>query len=134
MYRIESSSKRHIKSTYLGFNLTKTLAITRETSSEIYGPQYFKPKIKKVCHSSKLNIQYFLLQYFFTCNFSCFLACSKWYFVNCLWTVAFDPTRKSSAAKFTARKELEWRLFQCCKARAQFLEKALAKCFEDRKM
>ena len=56
MYRIEWSSKRHVKSTYLGFNLMKTLAVTRETSSEIYGPQYFKPKIKEVCHSSKLNI------------------------------------------------------------------------------
>ena len=30
-------------------------------------------------------------------------------YVNCLWTFAFVPTpRKSGAAKFTARKELEW--------------------------
>ena len=25
------------------------------------------------------------------------------YFMNCLWTFVFIPTRKSSAAKFTAR-------------------------------
>ena len=31
------------------FKLKKTLATTRETSSEIYIPQYFKPK-KKICH------------------------------------------------------------------------------------
>ena len=30
-------------------------------------------------------------------------------YVNCLWTYVFVPTpRKSGAAKFTARKELEW--------------------------
>ena len=37
--------------------LKKTLATTREASSEIYIPQYFKPKIKNVCRS----VQYFLL-------------------------------------------------------------------------
>ena len=31
------------------------------------------------------------------------------YFVNCLWTFVFILTHKSSAAKFTARKELKWR-------------------------
>ena len=30
----------------IGVKLKKTLAITRETSSEIYVPQYFKPKIR----------------------------------------------------------------------------------------
>ena len=30
------------------------------------------------------------------------------YFLNCLWTFVFIPTHKSSAAKFTARKELKW--------------------------
>ena len=40
-----------------GVKLKKTLATTREASSEIYIPQYFKPKIKNVCRS----VQYFLL-------------------------------------------------------------------------
>ena len=52
-------------------------------------------------------------------------------FVNCLQIFVFAPTRKSSAAKFTARKELEWRWFWCCKGLV--LKKSL-KCFEDRKM
>ena len=38
--------------------LKKTLVTTCEASSEIYTPQYSKPKIKKVCHQS---IHYFLL-------------------------------------------------------------------------
>ena len=40
-----------------GVKLKKTLATTREASSEIYIPQYFKPKIKNVCRS----VQYFVL-------------------------------------------------------------------------
>ena len=40
-----------------GVKLKKTLATVREASSEIYIPQYFKPKIKNVCRS----VQYFLL-------------------------------------------------------------------------
>ena len=40
-----------------GVKLKKTLAKTREASSEIYVPHYFKLKIKKVCS----GIQYFLL-------------------------------------------------------------------------
>ena len=43
MYRIQSSLKRH----FIGVKLKKTPAITREASSEIYVPQYFKPKIKR---------------------------------------------------------------------------------------
>ena len=70
----------------------------------------FQTENKKVCHSSKVHVQYFLLDWCFTYNFLCFLACSK-YFVKCLWTFVFVPTRKSSATKFTARKELEWRWF-----------------------
>ena len=62
MYRIQSSPKRHlIKLAYEGVKLKKTLAITREASSEIYVPQYFKPKIKKPFIALKLNIKYFLL-------------------------------------------------------------------------
>ena len=30
------------------------------------------------------------------------------YFLSSLWTFVFIPTHKSSAAKFTARKELKW--------------------------
>ena len=37
-----------IQPTYPVFKLKKTLTITREASSEIYVPQYFKPKIKKL--------------------------------------------------------------------------------------
>ena len=44
MYRIQSGSKRHlINLAYLGEG-EKTLAVTREASSEIYVSQYFKPK------------------------------------------------------------------------------------------
>ena len=32
------------------------------------------------------------------------------YFMNYLWTSVFVSTRKSNAAKFIARKELEWML------------------------
>ena len=47
MYRIQSSPKRHlIKLAHKRVKLKKTLAITREASSEIYMPQYFKPEIK----------------------------------------------------------------------------------------
>ena len=47
MYRIQSSPKSHlIKLAHEGVKLKKTLAITREASSEIYMPQYFKPEIK----------------------------------------------------------------------------------------
>ena len=56
MYRIQSSLKGNLMNVLRGVKLKKTLATTREASSEIYVPQYFKPKIKKVCHS----IQYFL--------------------------------------------------------------------------
>ena len=47
MYRIQSSSKRHLIILLRVLKLKTTLAITREASSEIYVPQYFKPKIKK---------------------------------------------------------------------------------------
>ena len=58
MYRIQSSSKRDIYNLLpRGVKLKKTLATTCEAYSEIRVPKYFKPKIKKVCHS----IQYFLL-------------------------------------------------------------------------
>ena len=57
MYRIQSSSKKHlINLLSLGVKLKKALATTREASSEIYVPQYFKAKIKKACQSSKVNI------------------------------------------------------------------------------
>ena len=60
----------------------------------------------------KINIQYFLLHRYFTYNFFCPLVCSySKDFINCLWTFAFVPTRKSNGAKFIARKELEWRCF-----------------------
>ena len=62
MYRIQSSLQRHlINLAYLGVKLKKTLAITRKVSSEIYVPQYFKPKMKKSFIALKVNIQYFLL-------------------------------------------------------------------------
>ena len=41
--------------------MEKTPAATREASSETYVPKYFKAKIKNVCHTSKVNIRYFLL-------------------------------------------------------------------------
>ena len=65
------------------------MATTRETSLEIYIPQYFKPKIKKVCH---------IIQIFFD-NFIVFSGYLR----------LFSHVVKSNAAKFTARKELEWR-------------------------
>ena len=47
MYRIQSSSKKHlINLSYLGVKLKITPAITLEGSSEVDVPQYFKPKIK----------------------------------------------------------------------------------------
>ena len=50
-------SKRHLRNLLRGVKLKKTVTKTREASSEIYIPQYFKPKIKNVCRS----VQYFLL-------------------------------------------------------------------------
>ena len=82
MYRIQSSSIRHLMNLLRGVKMKNKLVTTREASSEISAPQYFKPKIKKVCHC----IQYFL----------------------CVWTFAFVP--KSYAAKFTVRIELGWSL------------------------
>ena len=67
-----------------GIKLKKTLATTHEASSKIYVPQYFKPKIKKVCH----NTQYFLLL--------------ELPFDICICS-------NSGAAKFATRNELEWR-------------------------
>ena len=49
--------KRHLINLLRGVKLKKTVTATHEASSEIQVPQYFKPKIKKVCHS----VQYFLL-------------------------------------------------------------------------
>ena len=71
----------------IGVKLKKTLAITRETSSEIYVPQYFKPKIR-----NSVTVLVFFVS----------------------WIVSghlhlFPHVAKSYAAKFTARKELERR-------------------------
>ena len=86
MYRIQSSSKRHLMKLLRGVKLKKTLAATCETSSEIFVPQYFKPKIKKVCHS-----------------IHCFLIIEL-----SLGYLHLSPhVTKSSAAKFTAGKKLE---------------------------
>ena len=125
MYRIQSSPKKQLVYqlsliSLLGVKLKETLTITREASSEIYVPQYFKQKIKKSFIAIKVNIQYFLLYRCFTYNFFYFLECSK-YFMNCLWTFVLVPTRKSSAAKFTARKELEWNDFSVVRAHPQML-------------
>ena len=68
--------------------LKKTLATTRETSSEIYIPQYFKPK-KKICHIIPI--------FFFFDN----------WIVSSRYLRLFSYVVKSNAAKFTARKELE---------------------------
>ena len=57
MYRTQSSLKKHLIKLLRGVKLKETLAATREASSEIYVPQYFKLKTKNFCHS----IQYFLL-------------------------------------------------------------------------
>ena len=71
------------------FKLKKTLATTRETSSEIYIPQYFKPK-KKICHIIPIF-------FFFFDNWIVSSRCLR----------LFSYVVKSNAAKFTARKELE---------------------------
>ena len=72
--------------------LKKTLATTRETSSEIYIPQYFKPK-KKICHI----IPIFFFFFFFFDNWIVSSRCLR----------LFSYVVKSNVAKFTARKELE---------------------------
>ena len=69
--------------------LKKTLATTRETSSEIYIPQYFKPK-KKICHIIPIFFFFF----------------DNW-IVSSRYLRLFSYVVKSNAAKFTARKELE---------------------------
>ena len=69
--------------------LKKTLATTRETSSEIYIPQYFKPK--------KKNLSYYSDFFFFFDN----------WIVSSRYLRLFSYVVKSNAAKFTARKELE---------------------------
>ena len=104
MYRIQSSSKKQLVYqlsliSLLGVKLKETLTITREASSEIYAPQYFKQKIKKSFIAIKVNIQYFLLYRCFTYNFFYFLECSK----------------------FTARKEVEWNDFSVVRAHPQML-------------
>ena len=49
MYRIQSSSRRRLMNlAYLGVKVKRTLARTREASSEIYVPQCFNPKIKSL--------------------------------------------------------------------------------------
>ena len=58
MYRIQSSPKKQLLYQFslislLGVKLKETLTITREASSEIYPPQYFKQKMKKIFHSYK---------------------------------------------------------------------------------
>ena len=72
MYRIQSNSKKDIYNFILlrrsQVKLKKTLAVTCEASSEFYIPQYFKPKIKKMCH----GIQYFLLIELSLDNWICF--------------------------------------------------------------
>ena len=60
MYRTQSSPKRNlINLAYLGVKLKKTLAITREASSEIYLSQYFKPKIwgRYDCEAKVVSVQ-----------------------------------------------------------------------------
>ena len=91
----------------------------------------FCHNIRKV-HSSKGKYSVFFATLMFYIQFlllpSMYCSYSK-YFVNCLWTFAFVPTRKSNAAKFIARKELEWRCFYCWKGLV--LKKTL-ECFEGR--
>ena len=63
-------------------------------------------KDKKVFHSSTVTIQFFYyIDVLDTISSAPGMANT---YVNCLWTFVFVPTpRKSGAAKFTARKELE---------------------------
>ena len=103
MYRIQSSSKRHlINLAYLGVKLKKTLAIKLHK----FMCQNIQTEDKKVFHSSKVNIQFFCsTDVLHTIASAPDMANT---YVNCLWTFVFVPTpRKSGAAKFTARKELE---------------------------
>ena len=106
MYRIQSSSKRHlINLAYLGVKLKKTLA----TKLHKFMCHKIQTEDKKVFHSSKVNIQFFYATLMFYIQFLLLLAWQILRYVNCLWTFVFVPTpRKSGAAKFTARKELEW--------------------------
>ena len=105
MYRIQSSSKRHLTNlAYLGVKLKKTLAIKLQKST----CRNIQTEDKKVFHSSKLNIQFFFCYIDVLHTISSAPGMAK-HFVNCPWTFVFVPTRKSSAATFTARKELEWR-------------------------
>ena len=105
MYRIQSSSKRHlINLAYLGVKLKKTLA----TKLHKFMCHNIQTEDKKVFHSSKVDIQVFFcfIDVLHTISSAPGMANSN---VNCLWTFVFVPTpRKSGAAKFTARKELEW--------------------------
>ena len=103
MYRIQSSSKRHlINLAYLGVKLKKTVA----TKLRKFMCHNIQTEDKKVFHSSKVNIQFFFATLMFYIQSSSTPANTC---VNCLWTFVFVPTpRKPGAAKFTARKELEW--------------------------
>ena len=63
---------------------------------------------KKVFYSSNVNIQFFFCYIDVLHTISSAPGMANTY-VNCLWTFVFVPTpRKSGAAKFTARKKLEW--------------------------
>ena len=104
MYRIQSSSKRYlINLAYLGVKLKKTLAIKLHK----FMCHNIQTEDKKAFHSSKVNIQFFCyIDVLHTISSAPGMANT---YVNCLWTFVFVPTpRKSGAAKFTARKELEW--------------------------
>ena len=103
MYRIQSSSKRHlINLPYLGVKLKKTLAIKLHK----FMCHNIQTEDKKVFHSSKVNIRFFCyIDVLYTITSAPGMVNT---YVNCLWTFVFVPKpRKSGAAKFTARKELE---------------------------
>ena len=85
MYRIQSSSKRHlINLAYLGVKLKKTLAIT----CEAFRCHNIQTEDKKVFHSSEVNILGFFATLMFYIQF--LLLPSTYSMANtCLWTFLF---------------------------------------------
>ena len=103
-------SFRSVKSIFsvVLFPDTATKCVACETRQDFSVESTASAIMSEMFIALKVNIWCTILHRCFTYNFFYFLACSySKYFVNCLWTFVFVPTRKSNAAKFIARKELE---------------------------
>ena len=97
MYRFQSFNQ------LIRVKLKKTLAIYNSWRIFRYlRTTIFQTGNKKACHNSVIFVIFmFYIQFILLPIYK--------NFVNSLRTFVFVPTRKSGAAKFRARKELQWR-------------------------